>query len=73
MPEQERDDAVDTWMNRGWQGFEACWLIPKSFGPVSQTGGAPRSFEHNFPGKVLPFKTGDTPFLRAYNKQKAGE
>jgi hypothetical protein len=47
VPEAERDDAVDTWFNRGWQGFEACWLIPKPFhSQKPQTGGAPRSFDN---------------------------
>ena len=73
VPEAEREDAVDTWFNRGWVGFEKDWLVPSPFPGqrTPQTGGAPRSFEPKPMGKVVPIRTNYKPaFLQQWEADK---
>ena len=71
VPEAEREDAVDTWFNRGWVGFEASWLQgPPQRYPTPQTGGAPRSFDYKPKSNVVHLQTGQTAFLQQWEAQK---
>ena len=72
VAEAEREDAIDTWFNRGWVGFEQAWLQgPPQRYPTPQTGGAPRSFEPKPMGKVVPIRSNYKPaFLQQWEAEK---
>ena len=47
LPESQRDEAVDIWFNKAWQGFYASWILNEwQRQPKQASGGAPRSFDN---------------------------
>lgn len=79
LPADQRDAAVDTWQNKGWQGFFADWIksdpFPNRVQP--QTGGSPKTFDYKPSGeKVLHLPKRKTVFQEAWDRgefKKAGE
>lgn len=78
LPADQRDAAVDTWFNKGWQGFFADWIksdpFPNRVQP--QTGGAPRTFDYQPQSNVVSIKKRKTAFQEAWERgefKKAGE
>jgi hypothetical protein len=70
VPQPRREEAIDHWLNKAWQGFKAEWFMePQGHigrsKPVS-LGGSPKTFSDEF----APVKRGKLPDNHFLNQWK---